>query len=209
VYFQDRNDPFPTWVRRGSNDHILRVSATHIYDVTSEFLLPSDRNAQDLVPLFDLQSATVDPQEVYPRYDFFDTPNKGPAFAMPIHRFHLGRNALVLIAGASIQAGLPALLKPSILALGACLIVDDGDGVMGRLSIKDERGEKILFESEFLPGKRRVEGGWLDVRVDLTEYTGRPIQLKLETYNREGHNTVADWLAWSLLMMPKEGTPQR
>jgi hypothetical protein len=203
VHFQDRNDPFPSWVRRGAHEYVLRVVRSHIFDVTHEFLSPEDRNAQDLTPLFNLPAATVNRKEYYPRYDSFDTPNKGPAFAMPVHRYNLGRNAVVLIGGASVEANLPASQQPSILELGACLVLDHGDGVVGRLMVKDNQGEKVLFESEFLPADDQTASEWRDARLDLSEYTGRPIQLRIETYNRLGHNTVFDWLAWSLVLMPK------
>jgi hypothetical protein len=80
----------------------------------------------------------------------------------------------------------------------------EGDGIIGRLWIRDEQGERLLLEEEILPGRGRTGSEWVDTRYDLSAYAGRPVQLKLETRNQPGRTTVADWLAWNLRLLPKE-----
>jgi hypothetical protein len=171
----------------------------HIYDVTDDYLPPSDRTSEDLLGDFDLSGVQVDRKEVYPRYDQFNTPTGQAAFITQIHRFHIGRRALVLLAGGSVKARLPASVEPGKLRVRVCLANDLGDGVHGRLTATDERGERTLFDSAFVPAPGRNEGAWQEESIDLSEYRGRPVELKLETYNAPGRNTVADWLAWSLV----------
>jgi hypothetical protein len=188
VRFQDRNDYFPKELRLGSKDYILRVVGTHIYDASSEFLVNPERTAESLLPLFDISAVAINRQEYYPRYDKFNTPNEKLAFIMPVHRFNVGYQALVLLAGGAVEAYLEANQQPGYLVVRVCLVNDFGDGVVGRLTAIDDRGDKVLIEHEFLPVEKLEEGS--------------PFRLKLETFNRWGRDTIGDWLAWSIIRVP-------
>ena len=86
--------------------------------------------------------------------------------------------------------------RPSVLVLSARLALDSGDSVVGRVSALSGGEEKALFEAELPVADARAGGVCLDARIDLSEYTGRSVRLKIQTYNRPGRHTVGDWAAW-------------
>jgi hypothetical protein len=55
------------------------------------------------------------------------------------------------------------------------------------------------MDEELLPEEHKGDGSWFEKRIDLSAFRGRPLQLKIEAYNRWGHNTIADWLAWNIV----------
>ena len=198
VRFQDRGDTLPTWIARKSGSHVLRVEGRHMYEVTEDYLLPTDRVEQDLLASFDMSTL---------RFERTESAQQGDKLVFPalIHRFHIGRRALILPAGASISARFTAKSVPAELIIRACLVQDSGDGMLGRVTLSSPGRQQVVLEHEFLPQRRQGEGAWLERRVELNSFAGQPLEVRLECFSPGGREATANQTAWSIrITLPDE-----
>lgn len=203
IRFQGEGNPFPDSIGRNADLHILESRWGRLVDVTGRYLHPGEREGEDLTPLFDISTIAMNTREYYPDYQAFDTPNKKAAFFTSLHRARIERTAIVTIAGASVHAHVPPQPQPVDLLLRLCSLHTIGDGAHARLTAKTVQGEKILYQAEFRPLLRAEDDSWVEVRLDLSQYTGQAFDLRIESFNSPGNNAIGDWLGWSLVLVRK------
>jgi hypothetical protein len=153
---------------------------------------------EDILPVFDLATLQFDPKERYQDFRYFATPTRQPVFHTLVHRFHVGRRAMVVLAGASISGKIPPKPDPGQLLIRACLVQDSGDGVIGRVTLSIPGRQWVVLEHEFVPQHHQGDGTWLEKRIDLGDFRGLSPEVRIQCFNPWSREVVADWVAWSI-----------
>lgn len=83
---------------------------------------------------------------------------------------------------------------------------DKGDGVLFRVSVRDDGSERELFSRWVDPKNNPQDRRWIDGAVDLGPYLGRPVTLVLSTL--PGESGAWDWAGWGgLRLAPAPDAP--
>jgi hypothetical protein len=177
---------------------ILRFVRPHLYDVTEEFRAEMrDNSSIKLLPLLRDESISFNRNELYSRYDTFETPTAKPVFIMPMVRGNAVRESLVTIAGARVRFDVPTLEDNSRLAFGITTAFDAGDGAEGQIYFEYDGTRDLLYSHWLNPAQNEDERRWLDWTLDLSKYSGKKGSLVFECNSGPNGNPVADWMVWS------------
>ena len=105
------------------------------------------------------------------------------------------KDALVLVAPASIRASLPARKERRILKCWAAPVFNIGDGIQMNVYLR-RKGTRILAGSRYFdPGRKAENRNWIPIAIPLEIDPGD--QLDIEASGGPQGDLVADWLALS------------
>jgi hypothetical protein len=199
--FADRGAEVPADALTSDRVLLLRYIRPHVYDATEEFRAEAREGPSlKLLPLFREQNIAFDKREgCYPGYEVFDTPSGKPAFRMSIGRGRIGREGLVLIAGARLRLEVDRVPPQGRLAFGITMPFDKGDGAEARMYFEHDGGRELLYSRWLDP--TRVEGDrkWRDEAIELGHLAGKAGALVLECNSGPELDVIGDWVAWSRL----------
>jgi hypothetical protein len=73
---------------------------------------------------------------------------------------------------------------------------DQGDGAWAGLAVRYDGREESLFRQYMNPNPKGRGFVWQEVKLDLSAYAGKAVELVLTCRNSPGNTTIADWLNW-------------
>jgi 4-amino-4-deoxy-L-arabinose transferase-like glycosyltransferase len=192
MLFADRGDRLPDDYATRGDVLILQYMYGHVYDVSRYYRerrldTCGLRLVQDLRRL----DVSVRRSEYYPSYDAFGTPGGTAAF-FPTPE----KDILTQIGGSTAVVRVGVILPDAVLRFDRSWMHDDGDGAWAEVKIRFEGREHSLYRSYCRPNPRGKGLTWEEVRLDLSPFAGRDVDLVLSCLNNEGGNTVADWVNW-------------
>jgi hypothetical protein len=198
--FADRGARLPPDYLQNDRVLVLRFIRPHLYDMTEEYKSAAQETSIRLIPAFREANIGFDKREgCYPSYTVFDTPTSKPAFVTPIGRGSIGRDAIVLIAGARLRLPLPPLNAGDRLAFSITIPFDRGDGAEAKMYFESAGQKEPLYTRSLNPAGAPNDRRWFDEAVEIGKYAGRNGSLVLECNSGPDLDVVGDWIAWSNL----------
>jgi 4-amino-4-deoxy-L-arabinose transferase-like glycosyltransferase len=192
MLFADRGDRLPDQYTARENIRILQYMYGHVYDVSRYYKERRlDRCALRVVQDLAKLDVSVRRSEYYPSYDTFSTPGGTAAFfATP------EKDILTQIGGSTAVVPVGIIPPDAVLRFDRSWMHDDGDGAWAEVKIRLEGREHSVYRSYCRPNPRGKGLSWEEVRLDLSPFAGREVDLVLSCLNNEGGSTVADWVNW-------------
>jgi hypothetical protein len=192
MHLADRGDSLPADYYQRADLMILQYLMGHFYDVTGYYKgRRTDPCSVRVIPDLEKVKANVSRSEFYPSYDSFGTPSGGPTF-FPTPE----RDIVTQIGGSTAVVSLGRLPDQARLHFDISWMFDQGDGAWAEAAVRYDGREESLFRQYMKPNPKGRGFVWQEVKLDLSSYAGRAVELVLFCRNSPGNTTIADWLNW-------------
>jgi hypothetical protein len=200
ILFDEHRQPFPLEEARQGQAVALIMLNGHVHDVTAARVKQAERElAGSLAMRLDHAKVLLISGKPLDQMRF-ETPSEKGVFTDRVMVGEDYRPALVTLSGTRVRFPV-AVTGAGRLSFGITKRFDLGDGVVARIYFETETTRKLLYERTLNPRDVPADRRWFDETVDLRPFQGQTGTLELECHPGPRGDYVADWLAWSGLIL--------